>query len=556
MSIANEGAASQLEGDSGSVIYQFTVSRSGAVDKVDTVEWVVVGNGGNQADADDFIGGVLPSDTITFDVGETSKIISIEVASDRVTEVDEGFAVQLQNPSQGVALDANATQATATIATDDEGVVLLGLDVERFEGEAGTQTQFTYQILRSGNTDNPVTIDYAISGDVDQDDLLTALNGTITMAAGVSSQQFVVTVQGDDLIETDETFRLTLSGTDLNIDSTPVDSTILADEQGVRIVARETTVVEGSAGGVTQITFDVIATGVTGSTEVDWSLLSTGGADVSASDISGGVLPTGSLVFTADGTQSLTVELDQDQTVELDELLTVEIDSDMTLLNSSAATQISDDDVAGEGDDIVEGNNQADTLLGLLGNDSLYGFAGGDRLEGGDGADSLWGGEGTDVLIGGADADRFVFEAPTQGMDVIQDFAEADGDTIVLNSQTFSGISGLMTKALVAFETDVSTTLGVLASQPDADLYAVNMDANFSFDNSETGNLDELEAAMTNGDHTGAALFLVSNGAQTRLYYDADTNAGDDGSGLIAVAEMTSVADATTVDDAIVTESL
>ncbi|WP_299199344.1 Calx-beta domain-containing protein [uncultured Amphritea sp.] len=556
MTIANAGAASQLEGDSGSVIYEFTVTRSGAVDKVDTVEWVVVGNGGNQADASDFIGGVLPGDIITFGLGETSKTISVEVASDMVTEVNEGFAVQLQNPSQGVALDTNASQATATIITDDEGVILLGLDVERFEGEAGTQTQFTYQILRSGNTDNPVTINYAISGDVDQDDLVTALNGTITMAAGVSSQQFVVTVQGDDLIEADETFRLTLSGADLNIDSTPVDSTILADEQGVRIVARESAVVEGSAGGITQITFDVIATGVNGSTQVDWGLIGTGGADVSASDFSGGVLPTGSLVFTADGTQSVTVELNQDQTVELDELLTVEIDSAMTLLNSSAATQITDDDVAGDGDDVVEGSNQADTLLGLLGGDQLYGFAGGDRLEGGDGDDSLWGGEGTDVLIGGAGADRFVFEAPTHGMDVIRDFAAAEGDTIVLNSQTFAGIPGLMTKALASFETDVSTTLGVLASQPDADLYVVNMNADFSFDNGAAGNLDELEAAMTNGDHTGAGLFLVSNGAQTRLYYDADTNAGDDGSGLIAVAEMTSVADATTVDDAIITESL
>ncbi|WP_417227728.1 Calx-beta domain-containing protein [Amphritea sp.] len=554
ITIANEGADSQLEGDSGSVIYQFTLTRTGAVDKVDTVEWVVVGNGGNQADASDFVGGLL-SDTVTFGLGETSKTISVEVASDMLTEVDEGFAVQLQNPSQGVALDPNNSQATATIATDDEGVVLLGLDVERFEGEAGTQTQFTYQILRSGNTDNPVTIDYAITGDVDQDDFITSLTGTITMAAGVSSQQFVVTVQGDDVIEVDEGFLLTLSGEGLNIDSTPVNSTILADEQGIRIVARESSVVEGT-GGVTQVTFDVVATGVTGSTEVTWGLVGTGGADVSASDFSGAVMPTGSLVFEADGTQSFTVNVNQDATVELDELISAEIDSAMTLLNNSATTLITDDDVAGEGDDVVEGNNQADTLLGLLGNDSLYGFAGGDRLEGGDGNDSLFGGEGADVLIGGADADRFVFEAPTQGMDVMQDFDAAEGDSIVLNSATFSGLPATMTKAFASFTTDVNTTLGVLAAQADADLYVVNLDASFNFDNSEAGHLDELEAAMTNGDHSGSALFLVSNGAQTRLYYDADTNAGDDGSGLIAVAEMTSVADASTVDDAIVTESL
>jgi|GEM_PF-455179 len=556
IAIANEGPATQLEGDSGFVTYQFTVTRTGATDKVDTVEWVVVGAGGHQADADDFVGGILPSGLVTFAAGETSKTISVDVSSDVLTEVDEGFAVQLQNPSSGVSLDTNASSATATIATDDEGVVLLGLDVERFEGEAGTQTQFTYQLLRSGNTDNPVTIDYAISGDVDQDDFITPLSGTITMAAGVSSQQFVVLVQGDDVIEADEAFQLALSGTGINIDSTPVDSIILADEQGVRIVAREATVVEGTGGSVTQVVFDVTATGVTANTQVNWSIAGTGGADVSASDFSDSVLPTGSLTFVADGTQSFTVEIAQDAAVELDELITAEISSSMTLLQGSASTLVTNDDAVGAGDDVVEGNNQADTLQGLAGNDELYGFAGGDRLEGGEGNDRLMGGDGADVLIGGAGADQFVFEAPAHGMDVIQDFNAAEGDQIVLDSGTFGGLPVTMTKVITSFDTDVSTTLASLAAQPDADLYVVNMDSSFSFETGGAGNLDELEAAITNGDHSGAGLFLVSNGAQTRLYYDADTDAGTDGSGMIAVAEMTSVADATTVDDAVVTQSL
>ena len=556
ISIAHAGAATQLEGDSGFVTYTFTVTRSGATDKVDTLDWQVVGAGGNQADAADFVGAVLPAGQLTFASGESTKTITVQVASDTLTEVDESFAVQLLNPSNGVSLDPNAASATAVIATDDEGVVLVGLDVERSEGEAGTQTQFTYQILRSGNTDNPVTIDYAVTGDVDQDDFITPLNGAITMAAGVSSQQFVLTVRGDDIVEPDEAFQLSLSGTGINIDSTPVAGVILADEQGVQIRAREATVVEGSAGGVTQVIFDVTASGVTASTEVNWAVVGTGGADVSATDFSGAVLPTGSLTFTADGTQSFVVEIAGDTTVELDELITAEITSSMTLLQDTATTRVNNDDLAGAGDDRIEGNNQADTLQGLAGNDDLYGFAGGDRLEGGEGNDRLFGGEGADVLIGGSGADQFVFEAPTHGMDVIQDFSAVEGDQLVLDSDTFTGLSGSMSTVVTAFDTDVQTTLASLAAQPDADLYVVNMDASFSFATGAAGNLDELESAITAGEHTGAGLFLVSNGAQTRLYYDADTSAGTDGSGMLAVAEMTSVAEATSVDDAVVTQSL
>jgi len=83
------------------------------------------------------------------------------------------------------------------------------------------------------------------------------------------------------------------------------------------------------------------------------------------------------------------------------------------------------------GNDLIEGFNGDDTLFGNRGNDSLdggngadilYGGAGGDRISGGRGDDILVGGSGNDTLSGGSGSDRFVYNAFTEGTDIITDF--------------------------------------------------------------------------------------------------------------------------------------
>lgn len=59
----------------------------------------------------------------------------------------------------------------------------------------------------------------------------------------------------------------------------------------------------------------------------------------------------------------------------------------------------------GAGNDILVGNDSANTLLGMVGNDSILGGAGDDNLQGGDGADTLVGGAGADILSGGSGID-------------------------------------------------------------------------------------------------------------------------------------------------------
>ena len=104
--------------------------------------------------------------------------------------------------------------------------------------------------------------------------------------------------------------------------------------------------------------------------------------------------------------------------------------------------------IAGQGNDKVVGNNNAnrleggdgkDKLKGLKGSDTLIGDAGKDDLKGGKGKDVLNGGIGKDKLEGGAGKDQFVFDDLGGKADKVLDF-ETGKDTIVLDSSVFAKI--------------------------------------------------------------------------------------------------------------------
>lgn len=93
----------------------------------------------------------------------------------------------------------------------------------------------------------------------------------------------------------------------------------------------------------------------------------------------------------------------------------------------------------------IYGNEGANVLSGLDGNDRIFGGGGKDVLIGGAGDDRLAGQNGDDVLIGGlgadrlygdAGADRFVFQSvhdsPVSGRDTIVGFSAAQGDRVDL----------------------------------------------------------------------------------------------------------------------------
>lgn len=100
----------------------------------------------------------------------------------------------------------------------------------------------------------------------------------------------------------------------------------------------------------------------------------------------------------------------------------------------------------GTGDDTIDAGNLTNTTMtvtynGGIGNDIIRAGAGRDILTGGDGNDLLAGGLGNDTLTGGAEVDRFRFNAPNEGSDLITDFAS--NETIDVIASSFGG--GLVT---------------------------------------------------------------------------------------------------------------
>lgn len=111
--------AVKAEGDVGTTPFTFTVTRSGDTTSAMDVDYAV---SGADVDGADF-GGALPSGTVSFAAGETSKLLTVQVSGDQDVEFDEDFTVTLSNPTGGATISTAA--ATGTIQTDDVGITAI-----------------------------------------------------------------------------------------------------------------------------------------------------------------------------------------------------------------------------------------------------------------------------------------------------------------------------------------------------------------------------------------------------------------------------------------------
>jgi hypothetical protein len=208
--------ADKPEGTSASPTpFTFTVTRQSGFAGSSSVAWAVAGSGPKPANAADFSGGVLPSGTVSFAAGETSKTITVNVAADTLTETDEGFTVTLSSPS-GAALGVPA-QASGTITNDDyrSRLSIAAADAVKSEGGVG-RTPFTFTLTRTGDLSGVVSVPWSVVGSglnrADRLDFIGGVlpSGTIRLAAGRQTQTLIVNVLCDRIAEFDEQFTITL----------------------------------------------------------------------------------------------------------------------------------------------------------------------------------------------------------------------------------------------------------------------------------------------------------------------------------------------------------
>ena len=244
------------EGNSGATIHTWTIVRTSTLG-VASVSWAVSGSALNPATGSDFVGGVLPSGTMTFNDGEDTKPLNIQIAGDALFEPDEGYLVTLSNPN--VAYTLIVASASAIIVNDDSApyFTVTGA-VPTAEGASGT-TNFAFIVSRSSSV-GAASVSYNAAGigthPTSSSDFVGGVDpsGTVSFLDGELSKIVNVPVQGDTTVENDETFVFTLyspSSPYLLVGGTAI-ATVLNDDSTSPILPATQTVAFGAltrAGG-------------------------------------------------------------------------------------------------------------------------------------------------------------------------------------------------------------------------------------------------------------------------------------------------------------------
>ena len=211
----------QDEGNGLTTGFTFTVSLSQAANQPVSVDFAT--SDGSATAGSDY---TAARGTLTFAAGETSQTITVFVTGDTTSEGDENFYVALSNASQGFIAD---NLGVGTIANDDGALSIS--DVSKTEGNTGA-TPFTFTVSLTNASTRKVKVNYATadsSATVAGGDYVAA-SGTLTFNPGDVSKTVTVSVKGDTVYETDETFLVNLSG---------ASNAAIVDDQGLGTILND-----------------------------------------------------------------------------------------------------------------------------------------------------------------------------------------------------------------------------------------------------------------------------------------------------------------------------
>ena len=125
--------------------------------------------------------------------------------------------------------------------------------------------------------------------------------GTVTFNATETSKIITINVQGDLVVEPDESFTVTLSNPSGNaqVTTATVTGTILNDDKTLAIATTDAFKYYEGDSGPTPFTFTVFRTGDTrGTTMVDYAVTGSGTNPANGTDFVGGSFPSGTVTST------------------------------------------------------------------------------------------------------------------------------------------------------------------------------------------------------------------------------------------------------------------
>jgi uncharacterized delta-60 repeat protein len=165
--------------------------------------------------------------------------------------------------------------------------------------------------------------------------------GSVTFAAGETSQTITIDVNGDTIAENDETFAVTLADpTGATITTATARGTIVNDDTNLGIIAINADQIEGNSGSKS-FTFAIQRTGVlSGTSTTSWAAAGSGITPADASDFAGGILPSGTVTFApGEASKLISVDINGDTQIETDETFSVTLyDSSEVISQNPTAT--------------------------------------------------------------------------------------------------------------------------------------------------------------------------------------------------------------------------
>jgi uncharacterized repeat protein (TIGR01451 family) len=296
------------EGNSGSKLFTFTVGLSTNAPGPVTFDIATQDNSATVAD-NDYVARGLSSQTIP--AGNSTYTFDVSVNGDTTLETNETFLVNVTNVSGATVADG---VGAGTIQNDDSPALSVS-DVSQSEGNSGT-TAFSFTVTSSlpappgGITFDIATADGTAHDQVpateDHDYVLRSLTAQ-TIPAGDTSYTFAVTVNGDTLVETNETFFVNLTNvTNASLADGQGQGTILNDDAPLLVISQ---VYGGGGNAGATYTTDFIEIFNRGVTTVDFAVTpysvqyaaATSNFSTLKSDISSGVLLPGHYFLVQEG---------------------------------------------------------------------------------------------------------------------------------------------------------------------------------------------------------------------------------------------------------------
>ncbi len=198
VTIANAIQGAEAGPTNGTMTVTLSQTRPAAV----TVAYTVSGTATSGTDYTALSGSItIPANTLT-------ATLTIPVLNDAIVETGETVIVTLTSVTSGSATIGAIVTATNTIADNDSATVSIANTTNGAEtGPANGVMTLTQTVVSAVNT----VVSYTISGTATSGTDYTALSGTVTIPAGVTSALVTIPVIDDLVIDPGETVIVTLT---------------------------------------------------------------------------------------------------------------------------------------------------------------------------------------------------------------------------------------------------------------------------------------------------------------------------------------------------------